>query len=264
MPMRVGAACGPPPPDAAIGSAHGRCGRAPPPQQQAVVDDAKRARADEDERDFGLEDDRDQKSRQRDGPLQPVLHAHLGEPPARMKDERDNHGCDAIEDGGHPRQVAEMHVERTQQRDDDEVGRDERPSACPGAPETATHVGGEDADLDRQRSRHRLADRDGVTHFGFGEPASLVDQLSLHLAAQRHGAAETERAEPEEIADDAEDRDTALGIELRRARSLGLVGGCRTWGLVHRSLHRPHTDWSGSWTAKPSDRAPARARITAC
>ena len=52
----------------------------------------------------------------RDHPLQLILHAELGEAIAGMQDQRDHRGADAVEDGGHRLEIAEMDVERAQVR----------------------------------------------------------------------------------------------------------------------------------------------------
>ena len=108
--------------------------------------------------------DGDDKADRRDHPLQPVLHAELGEPVAGMQDQRDHRRADAVEDRRHRLQVAEIDVERAERGDDHEVRQDEGPAAGPGAPEAAAQIGDVDADLDRERPRQRLADRDGLAH----------------------------------------------------------------------------------------------------
>ena len=105
-------------------------------------------------------------------------------------------GTDAVEDRGHRLKVAEIDVERAQRGDDDEVRQDEGPSAGPGAPEAAAQVGDIDPDLNRQRPRQRLADRDGLAHLLLGEPFAVVDEFALHLADQRHRTAKTQESQP--------------------------------------------------------------------
>src|SRR5581483_3024717 len=107
-----------------------------------------------------------------------------------MKDEGDHCRTDAIENRSHPRQAAEMHIERTECRDHDEIRQDERPPTGPRRPEAAFHVRDEDADLDRERSRQRLRDGDGVAHLLFAEPMLLLHQLLLHEATERDWTSE--------------------------------------------------------------------------
>ena len=59
-------------------------------EQAAVIQNADDARADEQQRHFGLKDDGNRQADGRDRPLQPVFHAELGEPVAGMKDQRDD------------------------------------------------------------------------------------------------------------------------------------------------------------------------------
>ena len=164
------------------------------PEQAAVIQNADDARADEQQRHFGLKDDGDREADRRDRPLQPVLHAELGEPITGMKDQRDDGGTDAVEDGGHRPKVAEIDVECAESGDDDEVRQDESPTPGPGAPEAAAQVGDIDADLNRKRSRQRLANRDRLAHLLLGEPFAVVDQLTLHLADQGNRAAKAEKS----------------------------------------------------------------------
>src|SRR5437660_10049896 len=82
-----------------------------------------------------------------------MLHAELREPPAGVQDERDDDGAHAIEDGGHPRETAEVDIERAKRGHYDEVGQDEGPAAGPCTPEAATHISGEDTNLNGKRPR---------------------------------------------------------------------------------------------------------------
>src|SRR5215470_16651042 len=56
-------------------------------QQRAVVQDADNPRNDEEDRDLGLEPNRDDKTSGRNDPLQPVLHTELSQAIAGMKDQ---------------------------------------------------------------------------------------------------------------------------------------------------------------------------------
>src|SRR5258707_9850664 len=107
-----------------------------------------------------------------------------------MQDQRDDGRAHAIEDSGYRLEVAEIDVESSQRRDDDEVGQDEGPAAGPGAPETAPQVRHIDANLNGKRSRQRLANRNRLPHLLLGEPLAVVDQFALHLAHQRYWSAE--------------------------------------------------------------------------
>jgi len=109
-----------------------------------------------------------------------------------------------------------MHVNRTERGDDQEIRQDERPTASPGAPKPAAHIGDENPDLNRQRSGERLRYRDGVAHLLLGQPALVADQLLFHLSDKRHGSAEADRAEAQEITDYLADRPA-----LRRRRGRG-------------------------------------------
>src|SRR5437763_3650688 len=117
----------------------------------------------------------------------------------------------------HQRKTAEVHVERAEHGHDDEVREDERPPAGPRAPESATEIGDEDPDLDRERSGERLTHRDPLAHLVFREPLPLLNELSLHLTAEGDGPAEPERAEAQEVGDEPADRDS-------RGRLRGLHG----------------------------------------
>src|SRR5438552_6458273 len=111
-----------------------------------------------------------------------------------MEDQRDHRRADPIEDRGHRRQSLESDVQRAERDHDHEVRQDERPSAGPGAPEAAADVRDPDADLDREWTRQRLADRDTLA-LVLGDPLPVADQLPLHLADEGDGAAEAEEAE---------------------------------------------------------------------
>jgi len=98
-------------------------------------------------------------------------------------------------------EIAEIDVERAERSHDDEIGENEGPAADPSSPKSAAQISDVDTDLDRQRSRHRLADRNRFTHLLLAKPAALGDDLALHLADQRHGTAESQQAQPEKIAE---------------------------------------------------------------
>ena len=110
-------------------------------------------------------------------------------------------GLDAVEDGRHRLQVAEIDIECAQRGHDDEVRQDEGPASGPGAPESAAQVRDINAYLNGERSGQRLADRDRLAHLLFGEPLAVVDQLPFHLADQRDRTAEAEAAESQEVTD---------------------------------------------------------------
>ncbi len=177
------------------------------PKQRAVVQQADHPGDDEEHGDLRLEHHGDDESRRRDRPLQPVLHAELGEPPAGVHDHGDHRRTDAVEHRRHPAQSPEMDVEGGKGGDDQEVRQDEAPASGPCAPEPAAHVGGEYAHLDRQGSRQRLADGDGVAHFRPGQPVLLLDQLPLHLAAERGRAAEAKAPQPQKVSDKVDQLD---------------------------------------------------------
>ena len=129
-----------------------RCGFAAT-KERAVVEKADDPAPDEDQRDFGLDRNRDDECRRCERPLEPVFHPELREPIARVEDQCDDGGTHAVEDRGHPRQPSEVDVERAERRDDDEVRQDERPAAGPGPPEAAADVRDPDADLDGEGAR---------------------------------------------------------------------------------------------------------------
>src|SRR5205085_10646725 len=106
---------------------------------------------------------------------------------------------DGVKDTGHRLQVAEVDEERERQSDDDEVWKHEGPPAGPGAPISAAQIGDIDADLDGERSRKRLADRDRLAHLAFGEPLAVIDKFALHLSHQRNRSAEAQKTEPQEV-----------------------------------------------------------------
>src|SRR6266849_3850901 len=92
-----------------------------------------------------------------------------------MQDQCDDGGTYAIEDGGYRLQVAEIDIENAQCGDDDKVRKDESPATRPGSPKPATEIGNVDANLDRERSWKRLANRDRLTHLLLGEPFPVID-----------------------------------------------------------------------------------------
>src|SRR5438105_15268224 len=95
--------------------------------------------------------------------------------------------------------TCEMDVERTQSRDDDEIGKDERPATGPRAPKAGAQVGDIDADLNGERSRERLTYRKGLLHLLLGQPFPFANKLSLHLADKRDETTEPEQPQTEAI-----------------------------------------------------------------
>jgi hypothetical protein len=118
---------------------------------------------------------------------------------AGMQDQGYDRRTHAVEHGGHRLQVAEVDVERAQCRDDDEIRENEGPAAGPSTPKTAAQIGGVNADLDRERSRQRLADGDPLAHLLFRQPFAVGDELALHLPDQRHRPAEAEEPKTQEV-----------------------------------------------------------------
>src|SRR5215467_166472 len=104
-----------------------------------------------------------------------------------MEDQRDDCRADTVEDTSDRFQIAEIDIESAQSGDDNEIGKDESPAADPGAPKTAAQVRDINSDLNRERSRQRLADGNGFAHLLFGQPAALGNEFALHLADQRDG-----------------------------------------------------------------------------
>src|SRR5262252_1465264 len=95
-----------------------------------------------------------------------------------------------------------MDVEGTERGDDHEVREDKGPASSPRTPESGTQVRDIDADLDGERSRQGLADRDRFAHLLLGQPFPLCDKLALHLTDQRYRSAEPEQAETQKINND--------------------------------------------------------------
>src|SRR6266852_2498563 len=112
-----------------------------------------------------------------------------------MENQGDHGGTHAVEDRGQDGQAAEVNVKRAKRTHYDEVRQDERPSARPRSPEAAAQIGDENSDLDRERSRKRLAYRYAVAHLVATEPLSLLHELSLHLPTQCDWSAKADRAE---------------------------------------------------------------------
>src|SRR5438270_3957506 len=110
-----------------------------------------------------------------------------------MKNERYDGRADPVKHSRYGGKVAEMDIERTESRDDDEIGKDEGPATSPCAPKAGSQVGDVDADLDGERSRERLTYRNGLPHLLLGEPFSVGDKLLLHLADERHGTAKPQQ-----------------------------------------------------------------------
>src|SRR5215469_17094554 len=117
-----------------------------------------------------------------------------------MEDQGDYRRTDAVEDRGDESQSTQVCIEGRDRRHDEEIGRDECPASCPSPPEPASQVGNEDSDLYRQRSRQRLADRDGFAHLLGGQPATLADELPLHLPNECHRSAKPQKPEAQEVA----------------------------------------------------------------
>src|SRR5713101_10065756 len=116
-----------------------------------------------------------------------------------MKDQGDHGRTDAIENGAHRGETAEMDVQGAQGRHDDEVGQDEGPTAGPCSPEPSPQVRNIDPYLDGERPWQRLAHGNAVAEFIFRQPLSLCDQFFFHLSAKSNGSAKTERSKAEVI-----------------------------------------------------------------
>ena len=198
-------------------------------EKASVKQNADHAGDDEDERDLGLEGDRYSETGRSYQPLQPILHAELRKPVARMQDERDDGGADAIEDAVHALQVAEMHKERAKRRHDQEIRQDEGPSACPGAPEAAAQIGDEDADLNGERPWQGLADGDRLAHLLARQPFPLADQFPFHLADKGDRAAEAHKAEAQEV------EGRGLGPRRYRVRAQTVLRSCDLASLSFRT-----------------------------
>ena len=157
-------------------------------------------------------------------------------------------GLHAVEDGRHRLQAAEIDVKCAQGGHDDEVRQDEGPAAGPGPPESATQIRDIDPDLNGERSRQRLADRDRLAHLLLGEPFTVVDEFPLHLADQRNRAAKAKAAEPQEVTDQFPDpafrndccrrhlrrQPVVLKFTLPRLSQLHSCGEVRGRGFVDR------------------------------
>ena len=161
--------------------------------------DSDKARANEQQRHFSLQDHGDEKTDHGDRPLQPVLHSELRQPVAGMENEGDDGGADSVKHGRHGGKIAQMDIERTQSGDDDEIGKDEGPATSPRAPKPGAQVGDVDTDLDGEGSWERLTYRNGLPHLLLGQPFSVGDKLSLHLADECDGTAEPKQPQPQEI-----------------------------------------------------------------
>ncbi len=98
-----------------------------------------------------------------------------------------------------------LDVKGAERRDDHEIREDKGPTSGPRTPESGTQVRNIDADLDGERSRQGLADRDRFAHLLFGQPFALGHKLALHLTDKRHRSAEPEQAETQKISDDLAD-----------------------------------------------------------
>ena len=122
-----------------------------------------------------------------------------------MQNERDDSRAHAIEDAADALQVAEMHKQRTQRGDDQEVGKNESPAAGPGSPKAATQVGDKDADLNGKRPRQGLTDGHRLPHLVPRQPLAFANKLAFHLADQGDGSAEAHESEPQEVEDDIPD-----------------------------------------------------------
>src|SRR6516162_5434875 len=99
-----------------------------------------------------------------------------------------------------------MDVKRPEHRDDQKVRQDKCPATGPRTPEAAPQIGDKDADLDRQRTRQRLADRNGVAQLLPGQPLAFTHELLFHESDERHRSAEPQSSEAEEIKDDLAQR----------------------------------------------------------
>ena len=207
-------------------------------------DDTDDAGGDEQQRHLRLQYDGHQTG-SRNHPLQPVFHPELCQPVAGVQDQSDDGGTHAIEDSRHRLQITEVHVERAQCGDDDEVRKDERPTSRPSAPETTAQIGHVDADLDRERPRKRLTDRDRFAHLFLAEPLTLGDKLALHLTDQRHRAAEAHETQAKKIGHQL--RHPAVPNFRRHASPRGGPDREPRSGRGHSSLAPElSSDWPGS------------------
>ncbi len=119
-----------------------------------------------------------------------------------MQNEGDHRGAHSVEDRFYRGEAAKVDVKRAEHGDDDEVRQNEGPAACPRTPEAPANIGDPDADLDSQRPRERLTDRDAFAHLLLGQPLPLPDQFPLHLAHESDGTAEADRPKAEVVADE--------------------------------------------------------------
>src|SRR5439155_16475585 len=148
----------------------------------SVIGNTYDPRRQEQQRHFGLYRDGYNKTHGGDGPLQPVLHPEFSEAVTRGEDKGDNGRSYAVEDRGHRRQTAEVRVEGTQCRYNDKIRKDKRPTSSPCSPEASTQIRNIDSNLNRERTGHRLTDRDSFTHLLLCKPLPLLNQLPLHLS----------------------------------------------------------------------------------
>src|SRR5215469_10777988 len=122
-----------------------------------------------------------------------------------MEDKRNDGRADPVKNRRHPRKSAEMDIERAERSHNQEIGQNEGPAACPGAPEATAKIRGKNTDLNSEGPGKRLRDSDGVPHLLLSKPTSVLNELLLHQPTQCHWTAETEGSETEKISDEFAD-----------------------------------------------------------
>src|SRR5262249_14095837 len=124
----------------------------------------------------------------------------------------------------------------------------------PGSPEPSPQVGDEDPDLDSERARQRLADRDPLPHLLLRQPAPPLDEFPFHLADERHRPAEAERPQPQVIHDEAADStaraDGGLG-PVRHDHSSATSPSDRTYATRSQSCSGERVRWYAGIGGKP-------------
>src|SRR6516165_7971023 len=129
-------------------------------------------------------------------PLQPIVHSQLGKSKTGMQDQRYDGWTNPEKYSGYGLEIAEIDVKGAQRCDDHKIWKDKRPAAGPCPPKAGPQIGNVHADLDRKRSRQRLADGNCFAHLFLRQPSTVGDQLALHLTNEGDRPAEPQEPKP--------------------------------------------------------------------
>ena len=155
-------------------------------------------------------------------------------------DDADDRGGDAVEDGLHPPQAAERHVERRQREHHQKRRQHKRQPDQRGAQDAVGEVADRDGELGCQGAGHDLGERQAELVLLVVDPAAALDQVALHVADKRDRPAEADRTQLQEISGQLPERASR--------RPYGLCVGCldsdngAIWRRHRLRRHRSHAN----------------------